>query len=238
MYCTHYVTGMLCYPALNSYVLIMLQSQFADKRTIIRVALFSLGVAFLFSWLAFSLWSSLRVFGSGPFGFGFFANVIAYAILACVFVLVMGLRFEDYRPVDQEPAALQSDYPLPPYRFDAFEIPVFSKWASVGAARVLFFFLCIFALVQYISSTTDHTIGSAQELWSRIILGLVYLICFVLASRIICELVLVVFVVKDRYMGKDIASLKQQHPSEDLLSKEVKVTVEVSNSNSGGYQAL
>lgn len=218
----------------------------ANRKTIYRATLITTALAFFFSWFAWALWSSLRVFGVGPFGFGLFACVIAYCFLGAATVLLGSLRSADeYRPIDDEPASLQQDYPLPPYKFHAFEIPIFSKWASVGAARILFFFLCIYAFVNYMSSITDSNVGSAQDFWSRLILGIIYLVCFVLASRIICELVLVIFVVKDRYMQKDLASLrKAPEQSQDFLSREVTVSVEVSsqqpaNSNSGGsYQAL
>lgn len=185
----------------------------ARAKLVATLSLVLAALALGLGWFAWALWSSLRVFPAA-FGFGYFAVVFAYCLsLVALVFLLLDRSGNDYERVPEHGEhELHRDFHLPPYRFSLGDMAVYSRWNAPGASRLLFFALSLYAAVQYIFATTDQGISSAQQQWSTIILGGLYLVCFVLASRIVCELVLVAFVAKDRYVNKDVDALKASAP--------------------------
>ncbi len=120
---------------------------------------------------------------------------------------------------------------------------------------VLFHLSLLVFAIYYLDYTTTFNIASPRDLWISIIVGLIYLAVAAVISRIVCELVLAVFVAKDHFVGKRVvreAPVRHHHhhhnppevrnnsdgPVVEASASASAPVVIVSGGGGGGYQAL
>ena len=70
----------------------------------------------------------------------------------------------------------------------------------------------------YLDYTTTFEVASPKDLWTRIILGLLYYAAAVMAARIVAELVLCIFVLKDHFVGKVVFHRDRAAEPEPVLA--------------------
>jgi predicted membrane protein len=99
---------------------------------------------------------------------------------------------------------LDSDWNTPPYAWSWGAFFNWNQWQAIALTRPLFFLALLVFVIYYIDYTTTLAISSARMLWTRIILGGLYVVIAGFIARIVLEIVLALFVVKDVYVGKNL----------------------------------
>jgi hypothetical protein len=80
----------------------------------------------------------------------------------------------------------------------------YNQWDAPALTRTLFHLSLIVFTIYYLEFTTSFAIASPKDLWVNIIVGVLYWCVAAVISRIVCELVLAVFVAKDHFVGKHV----------------------------------
>jgi len=205
-------------------------------------------------WFGWALWASLRYYpASGNPGW-----CILFVVLGFVFGGISALVFSIERSGEYAllPDAahvnsdLNSDWTAPPYRTSMKSFLYFHQWDAPALTRVLFHLSLLVFAIYYLDFTTSFNIATPRDLWQNIIVGIIYLAVAAVVSRIVCELVLAVFVAKDHFVGKRVvreAPVRHAHHAPEghhnnnnapVVEASATASAPVVVVGGGGYQTL
>lgn len=162
-------------------------------------------------WFGWALWASLRVYADGQAGWS-----ILFVVLGFVFGFLGALIFsieingELYAAIpDKIDENLHRDWSTPPYRTSVKSFFSYHQWEGPALTRTLFHLCLIVFTIYYLDYTTTFDVASPRDLWIRILVGVLYWMVAAVIARIVCELALALFVVKDHFLSKNIERPRQ-----------------------------